>query len=97
MDSLYIFNPSGTVPYNICMNTNFSAVPNVSRVSYYQMYDPETIKKMIFKKPLIAAVCGIDLSFYFPSSNTTAGRTLRCKPQNRILDHSVLLIGYTET
>lgn len=33
---------------------------------------------------------------YAPNSNSTPERTLRCKPQNRIVDHSVLIVGYTQ-
>jgi hypothetical protein len=97
LEKQYPFNPDSSTASAICFESSLFTVPNVSRISYYKIQDPETIKRIIFKKPVIAGVCGLDLSFYMPPSNSTPGRTLKCKPQNRIIDHSVLLVGYTET
>jgi hypothetical protein len=65
------------------------------RISHFDIVDPETIKKIILKKPVNIGICGSDLIHYYPSSNKTIDRTLKCKPSNRIIDHAVLLIGYT--
>lgn len=69
VENILPFNPDNSFPSTICLTNSFFTIPNVSRISYYKIYDPETIKKIIFKKPVIAAICGLDLSFYFPSSN----------------------------
>lgn len=69
----------------------------MSRVSYYEVKDPEKIKQIIFKKPAIASVCGVDMVSYFPDPSNSSSRTLRCSPHNRVKDHHVLLVGYTET
>ena len=66
-------------------------------MSYYDVKDPEKIKEIIFKKPAIASVCGVDMAFYFPNASDPFSRTLRCSPYNRVKDHHVLLVGYTET
>ncbi len=96
-ESKYPFNPDATPANTICFETDVFEVPSKSRISYYDISDPEQIKQIIMKKPVVAAVCGADLAFYSPSSPTTSARTLKCKPSNTIIDHSVLLVGYTET
>jgi len=40
-------------------------------------------------------ICSTDLKSYAPKSNSD--RTLSCNKDNLYTDHSVLLIGYTET
>lgn len=52
---------------------------------------------MIYKKPVIATVCGIDMLSYSPSLENDGSRALRCNPINRANDHAVLIVGYTET
>ena len=97
LESKYPYNPDYSAPTQICLDTDLFPIPNISRISYYRIYDPEIIKAIILEKPVIAAVCGIDFAFYYPSSDNNSSRTLRCKRQNKVIDHSVLLIGYTET
>ncbi len=65
------------------------------RISYFDLNDQEIIKKTILKKPVNIGMCGSDLLFYYPSSSENSSRTLKCKSSNKIIDHSVLLIGYT--
>ena len=81
----------------MCHEKNLFHIPNFTRVSHYDVKDSEKIKKIIFQKPVIASVCGIDMAFYFPDPNNSSSRTLRCSPHNRVKDHHVLLVGYTET
>lgn len=52
---------------------------------------------MILKKPLNIAICSKDLYSYYPTSNKEGKRTLKCNSSNLKVDHSVLLVGYTET
>ncbi len=66
-------------------------------MSYYHIIDQDIIKQILYKKPVVAAVCGTDLSFYYPGSTNESSRTLHCNPASRVIDHSVLLVGYTET
>lgn len=49
---------------------------------------------MILKKPVNVNLCSKDLQFYSPISTS---RTLFCTSNATRRDHTVLLIGYTET
>ena len=53
------------------------------------------IKQIIYKKPAVTSICGIDLAFYSPGSINDSSRTLKCNPSNKFIDHSALLVGYT--
>lgn len=64
-------------------------------MSYYNIKDPEVIKRIVYKKPVISSICGVDLAFYYPRSSNDSSRTLKCNPINKVIDHSVLIVGYT--
>jgi C1A family cysteine protease len=63
-------------------------------MSYYDVDNQEEIKEIIYKQPVNIGVCAIDFTDYAP---TDSNRTLKCNPNNRELDHAVLLVGYTTT
>ena len=58
------------------------------------MYDQEKIKKIILKKPVSIAICGQDLLRYQPGQ-TEESKILKCHPSHTLLNHAVLLVGYT--
>ena len=66
-------------------------------MSYYNIKDPEVIKLLLSKRPVISSICGVDLAFYYPNSTNDSLRTLKCNPLNKVIDHSVLIVGYTKT
>lgn len=53
------------------------------------------IKSVLQDKPVVVTVCAQDLAFYAPQEG--GERMLKCNPGNRVVDHAVLLVGYTET
>jgi hypothetical protein len=52
---------------------------------------------MLLKKPVTIGVCAKDFTNYAPTSTTSPGRTMVCSPSNTVIDHTVLLVGYTAT
>jgi C1A family cysteine protease len=68
--------------------------PNTRLVSYYEVEDTNFVEKMLLKKPINVNLCSKDLQFYAPNSGS---RTLSCTSGQTNRDHTVLLVGYTET
>jgi len=97
IETKYLYNPYRSQSADICFETDLFRTPDKLRTSYYDITNSETIKKLILKKPVNIGICGLDLMNYAPSSESDSTRTLKCKPSNRIMDHAVLLVGYTET
>lgn len=64
-------------------------------MSYYDLYDQEKIKKIVLKKPVAIGICGQDLVTYAPGQ-TEESKILKCKPSHTLLNHNVLLVGYTQ-
>lgn len=87
----YIFGPED----NMCFTKKLVKISQSRQlVSYYGITDQTFIKKVILKKPVNIAVCSADLQYYAPTQKV---RTLFCNVKNTVLDHTVLLIGYTAT
>ena len=84
----------GTQPREICRPKKIYKTTNKYRMSYYDIYDQEKIKKIILKKPVSIAICGKDLLRYEPGQSEES-KILKCNPSNRLLNHAVLLVGYS--
>jgi hypothetical protein len=65
-ESSYPYSPMTSQPINICKTKTFFTTTEKYRMSYYNMYNQEKIKKIILKKPVSIAVCGQDLLRYAP-------------------------------
>ena len=63
-EDVYPYNPLGTLPRDICRPKKMYKTANKYRMSYYDMYDQEKIKKVVLKKPVSIAICGKDLLRY---------------------------------
>ena len=94
-DSLYPYDYISGPQANMCFTKKLVKISKSRQlVSYYGITDETFIKKVILKKPVNIAICSADLQYYAP---TQKARTLYCNINNTVLDHTVLLIGYTAT
>jgi hypothetical protein len=91
---MYPYTPYDPQPKDICKPMFMFGVGQKYRMSYYSVYNQETIKKIILKKPAVINVCGVDFLDYAPGE-TEQSKILKCKPSNVALNLAVLLVGYT--